>query len=126
VDFHRIAARVLEARKKKRKPKSRKKKAPISQAPVTSQDADWQDTSADVSRPQTEFGCKVDISLMADFEGQADRSALVKKIKAELINGLKSSMAIVSRDLGVDCTNVSVQPLKLDIVVNDQADFDQS
>lgn len=114
MDLHRIASKVVEARK--RKPR----KKPVAQpaAPVRPR------SRPEVLTPQTEFSCKVDLSLTADFEGDVAKKDLIKKVKAELVNSIKAGMTAVCKDLGMECTNVLVQPIQVECAVNDQASIE--
>lgn len=113
MDHLRIAAQVVMAGKKKKdgdRPKNKK----VSRAP----------RQENVLQPQTEYSCFMDISLTADFEGVVGQASLSKAIKNEVIAAIKEGMQQVARNLELRGTGIVVQPLKLEIAINDQADMD--
>jgi len=95
MDLDKIAARVA-ARKKPKKPSKRQKEILVEE-------------------PQ--FACRVEIDLVADFEGEGSKSALLKKLKAEISASLKAAMGITARDLRLELKQVTVRPVSLDCAV---------
>lgn len=112
----RIATRLVEARRKQTKVRPKavsKSKKPI----LIKQDPE-------TLHPQTEYACKVELSLTADFEGDIAKKDLIKKIKSELIASIKAGMTTVCKDFNLECSSVLVQPLQVEVAVNDQADLE--
>lgn len=102
MDLSKIAARVASAHIARRKPKSRSKGA---------------DRSA--LEDQTEYSCRMEIELSADFEGSASKQALIKKFKNEVMAALETSMEICARDLELDATSITIRPLRMDCTVTE-------
>ena len=114
MDFSRIAARVVEARKRKKPRRVAEPAAPVA-APSPPEN---------VLRPATEYSCRMEISLSADFEGDVSKKDLIKKLKSEVIASIKLGMEQVAKDLRVQGTGIVVKPLQVECAVNDQADME--
>lgn len=71
-------------------------------------------------RPVTEYSCRMDLSISADFEGKIPKDRLVKKLKAEMTAAVKAAMSIVARDFGLESTGVNVKPVRVECAMNDQ------
>lgn len=61
------------------------------------------------------FSCKVDLSIAVDFEGPGSEAALVKKLKLELMAAVRSSLTIVSRELRLKASGVTISPVSVDV-----------
>jgi len=114
MDYVRIASRIIEAR---RKPKN-KRPPKVSKRPV---DFPVSVESETMLRPQTEYSCRVEIALTADFEGNVAKKNLIKKLKNEIITAIKTGVEQVSTDMELQATGVVVSPLRVECAVNDQA-----
>ncbi len=80
-------------------------------------------THESLDKPETEYSTRVEIAFSADFEGSIAKSVLIKKLEDEIVNALKSSVGIVSRELRLRPGRVLVTPLKIDVAMNDQASY---
>lgn len=123
-----IAARIasvslLTARKKKvtkkKKTKSKPKKEEVSQQEETAQDREFPET--DMTKPTSEYSCRVDLSLSVDFEGSIDKARLTKAVKQELSNAIKSSMAVISRSFQLGVSNLQLGHISIDCAVVDHS-----
>lgn len=100
----RAAARI--ARRKKSKPIL--KKVPRSSKPVKTED---------MLASSTEYSCKVDLSLTADFEGSVGKQKLLKKLRTELVAAIQGAVSVTAREYGLDPTGVHVKPIKVECAV---------
>lgn len=73
----------------------------------------------DVSRPSTEYSCKIDISLSVDFEGEAVQKHLLKRLQDELLAAIQAGVKATARAQGLTATNVILKPIQVDCAVND-------
>lgn len=117
MDYSRIASRVVEARKKKSRKTPKILKNPVETVSSPSES---------VLEPSTEYSCRMEISLSADFEGDVVKKDLIKKLKSEVIASIKSGMEQVSRDLGIRGTGVVIKPLQVECVANSVATGDDA
>ena len=108
----RIAARLVEARRKPAREPRRVAEPEVRTAPPEN-----------ILKPATEYSCSMEISLSVDFEGDVAKTSLIKKMKSEIIASLKTGMEQVAKDLGIRGTGAVIQPLKVECAVNDQADM---
>lgn len=125
----RVASHSVEARRQSRrskKPKAKPKKRIKNK--VRSKPAESRVRTRtsqpllddDMLRSTTEYSCRMDLSISADFEGQISKDKLIKKLKAEMTAAIKAAMGIVARDFGLESTGVRVQPVRVDCAMNDQ------
>lgn len=101
-------------RKTKTKSKSRSRKPEVEIQ--TSQDSIIED---DMLRSTTEYSCRMDLSISADFEGHIPKDRLIRKLKAEVTASIKAAMSIVARDFGLDSTGINIQPVRVECAMND-------
>ena len=101
MDLLHIASRVAA---KKKKPKKREK---------------------EIFHQEPEFACRVEIDLVADFEGEGSKAKLLKKLKTEISAALNSAMEITARDLRLDLKKVTVRPVSLDCAVTEGTSEDE-
>jgi len=139
LDFHemaiRVAAHSVEARKRARskkrkkgkgKSKGRSKRETQVRQPMSElRERERERTSRpladdDMLRPTTEYSCRLEFSVSADFEGQVPKDRLVRKLKAEMTASVRAAMGIVARDFGLESTGVQVQPVRVEVAMNDQ------
>lgn len=137
LDFHemaiRVAAHSVEARKRARSKKRKKGKGrskgrskretqvrqPMSE--LRKQERTSRPIADDdMLRPTTEYSCRLELSVSADFEGRVPKDRLVKKLKAEMTAAVRAAMGIVARDFGLESTGVQVQPVRVEVAMNDQ------
>jgi len=115
VDLNRIATSVgsvsVEAARRKTRTK---KKAPKVSKPGKSKS---------VVRAPTEWACRVELSVEVDFEGDAAKNALVKKLKTEITAAMETAVKMTARDLRLKPSDVRVRPTALDCVVT-SGDYD--
>ena len=123
----RVASHSVEARRRSRSKRGKKPKArgktrarpkrdPAETAVRTSQPS----FGDDMLRLTTEYSCRMDLSISADFEGQIPKDKLIRKLKAEMTAAVKAAMGIVARDFGLESTGVRVQPVRVECAMNDQ------
>ncbi len=113
----RVAAVSVEAARRKRQKRSK----PAKKRPATTKRRSLDSTPDDMLRSETEYSCRVELSITASFEGRTDKHKLLKKVKLELLNAIKSGITTVARETNLASTGVSVQPLKMEIDVNDMS-----
>lgn len=118
-----IAARIasvslLIARKKKTTKKTKKSKPKKQEVSQESQEREYPET--DMTKPTSEYSCRVDLSFSADFDGSIDKAGLTKAIRQELTNSIKSSMAVVSRSFQVGVSNIQLSQISVDCAIVDQ------
>ncbi len=112
-DLHSVAVRVasssVTAAKRGKKSRGKKRAAPRRDI------ADSLDTVAeDVLASGPEYACRIELDISAAFEGTANKSALIRKIKASLLSAVKSSMTDVARSMNLRSGGVKVRPLRLE------------
>jgi len=132
MDFRSIAMRVasgtMAARKKSKKSKKSrktKKTKPRTSKPVKPvepelpEEIEEEEESTDsILKPKTEYSCQLQISIIADFEGEVDQSKLKKKLKTETINAVKAGVATTAREYNLEATQITVQPINIECAVN--------
>jgi len=120
MDLLRLARRVSDKTKPKKARKPGKTAVPaISEVP---------DVSGDVLDPGVEYSFKVDLSFVADFEGDASEISedrLRRKFKAEILSAMKSAALMAAADFGLRATNIRVNPVVISSAVNDQTSVDE-
>jgi hypothetical protein len=79
----------------------------------------------EIFHQEPEFACRVEIDLVADFEGEGSKSVLLKKLKTEISAALNSAMEISARDLRLDLKKVTVRPVSLDCAVTEGTSEDE-
>jgi hypothetical protein len=67
---------------------------------------------------EPEFSCRVEIDLVADFEGHTTKAALLRKLKREIQASLEAGMKTTARDLHISLNDVTVRPVHLDCAVD--------
>jgi hypothetical protein len=82
-------------------------------------------THESLERPATEYSVRTEIAFSAEFEGKVSKDVLVKKLESEVMSALEGAIKVVSRELRLDPGRVLVKPLKMEIAINDQGDFDE-
>jgi hypothetical protein len=113
VDFSRIASQVASQNVEAARKKTRStKKAPRSKA-----------KSKSVLAPPTEWACRMELSVEVDFEGDASKAQIVKKLKSEVTAMMESAVKITARDLKLKPSDVRVRPTSVDVVVA-SSDYD--
>jgi hypothetical protein len=78
-----------------------------------------------LERPGTEYSVRTEIIFSAEFEGQVAKDVFLKKVEFELMSALESSIKVIARELHLRPGRVLVKPLKLDVAINDQGDFEE-
>jgi hypothetical protein len=78
----------------------------------------------DSLRPETEFSCQIEFTIIADFEGRSSKEKLINKIKSELKASIETGLTNVSRELDLQSTNAVVRPMRVECAVNDMMDVD--
>jgi len=81
-----------------------------------------QDVEFDITSGVTEYSCRIELILDANFEGQVSKSDLLNKIKEELRSSIKTSMKNVSDSLGLESIEVKVRPIVTECAVVDNSD----
>jgi hypothetical protein len=111
MDFRVIAARIatksIEARRKK----------------VIEEDEDALEPEMEtegILEARSEYSCQIELSIVADFEGSANKNKLIKRIKKELELSIKNGLTTVARELELEPVSARVKPIKLECAVNDQ------
>lgn len=126
----RVASMSVEAarsksRRSKRKPSSkkktttRKKTTKKSKKPVRRTTRRVPSVSEDVLADTPEFACRVELDITAAFEGKTNKAKLIRKLKAELVNSVETSIGLVARELNLASNGVKVRPLRLECDVNE-------
>jgi translation elongation factor EF-1beta len=116
MDLIRIARRVNDKKKKVKKVPSVSKKKNKEEIP---------EIVSSVLDPGVEYSFKVDFSLTVSFEGdspEVSEEKLRRKLKSEMLSGVKSAAKITAADFGLMATSIQVTPIKIDSSVNDQMD----
>ncbi len=105
---------VTAAKRGRKRPKKPRKAAPRRDP------ADALETvSEDILSSGPEYACNVELSITALFEGQADKSALIRKIKSSLLSAVKASMTDVARSMNLRSGGVKVSPVRLECDILD-------
>lgn len=118
MDFTRIASQVASQNVEAARKKTRStKKAPKPKAKPEKV------KSKSVLAPPTEWACRMELSVEVDFEGEASKAQLVKKLKSEVAAMMESAVKITARDLKLKPSNVRVRPTVVDCVVA-SSDYD--
>lgn len=123
----RVASHSVEARRRNNsKKKTRSKGKPKRKTKTKSkrQEVEIQTSQApiiedDMLRSTTEYSCRMDLSISADFEGHIPKDRLIRKLKAEITASVRAAMGIVARDFGLDSTGVNIQPVRVECAMND-------
>lgn len=76
----------------------------------------------DTFKPSTEYSCRIELSMIATFEGSVSKKDLMKKIQDEVKSSIKSGMQIVSNDLNLHSTEIKVFPIIMECVVVDESE----
>jgi len=105
----RIASVSVEAARRKKDTKNTKKPKRVSKP------------KADFTTPRTEYSAHIDLSITVDFEGNAAKEALEKKIQSELIAAIQNGMTIVAEEFDLQSTVARVKAVNMELAVNDQA-----
>jgi hypothetical protein len=71
-----------------------------------------------ITHQDPEFSCRVEIDLVADFEGATSKNKLLSKLKSEIQASLEAGMKTTARDLRIELKDVTVRPVKLDCAVD--------
>lgn len=124
IDFRSLARRMassnIEAAKKKSK-KSKKSKVSkpkkVKKVPLDLEPEEEVMTD-DMLEPKTEYSCQLQLSITADFEGEVDKNKLLRKLKNETINAIKTSVGITATEYGLDATKITVQPINVECATN--------
>lgn len=105
MDFNRIAAQVASQNMEAARKKTRtKKKAPKGK-------------SKSVLAAPTEWACRMELSVEVEFEGEASKAQLVKKLKSEVTAMMESAVKVTARDLKLKPSDVRVRPTSVDCVI---------
>lgn len=115
MDHIRIAARVAARKKKPAAKPSRPER--------TSKPKAGPPAEKDFLKAHPEFACQAELSISVDFEGVADRSRILEKLKDELMAAIQTAVTTTARGLGVRATGVLVQPIEFDMAVVDPSDI---
>jgi hypothetical protein len=113
----RVASINIESAKKKKPPKKKSRE-------VRSKIRKQAEPAVDTLKSETEYSCRIELNITANFEGHVDKSHILKKLKSELIAAIKSGVTTTSRELNIASTGVTVQPIRLECDVNDLPSFD--
>ena len=118
MNFNIVASRVasfsVEAARKKKKsapPKKVSKPKRVKSVPTV------------IDSP-TEYSCRLDISLTANFEGDTTKAKVMKKLRSEVVAAIQSGVTLAARDLGIQAANVLVKPLNVECDVIDSSSLD--
>lgn len=106
---------VTAAKRGKKRPKKPHRKAAPRRDPADALET----VSEDILSSGPEYACNVELSITALFEGQADKSALIRKIKSSLLSAVKASMTDVARSMNLRSGGVKVSPVRLECDLND-------
>jgi hypothetical protein len=68
-----------------------------------------------VAEPDPVFACNANLVLSVNFEGAATQSALVKKLKLELMSAIRSAVSITAREMRVKAIGVTVEPMDVTV-----------
>lgn len=113
MDFRDLAARIasvsIEAARKRKKDVEKPKRKRVPKPKI------------DFTTPKTEYSAHIDLAIDVDFEGDAPKEALKKKIQNELISAIENGLTIVAEEFGLQSTTARVKPIKMELAVNDQA-----
>lgn len=83
---------------------------------------DTESSDFDITNSGTEYSCRIELSMIATFEGSVSREILVKKLQSELKNSIQAGMQSVSNDLGLSSTEVQVRPMVLECAIVDSSE----
>ena len=118
----RVATGVEAAKKKTKKTKTKKPTRTLKPKkliePVDDSIIIDDSITEDMLQSKTEYSCQLQISIIADFEGDVNKNQLLKKLKNEIINAIKSGVAITAREYNLEATNITVQPIEVECAVN--------
>lgn len=84
---------------------------------------DVPEVSSDILDPGVEYSFKVDLTLLADFEGnvsEVPEARIRRKLKSEVLAAMKSAVLIVANDLGLRAESITINPMSITSAVNDQ------
>jgi hypothetical protein len=109
------------SKKKVSKPSKGRKPSRTSQPVRQTQDIQYEDMTI----PQTEYSARMELSLSVDFEGAADKAALMTKLKQEIVDSIESGVSITARSFNLRASNLKVKPLKVNMDVNDVTSLDE-
>ena len=79
----------------------------------------------DISIPQVEYAVSMDVTLSVNFEGKADKSALLEKLKQEVITAIETGVSTTARSFDLAASDLRVKPLRVDCVINDTLSIDE-
>jgi hypothetical protein len=114
VDLKNIASRVASINVEAARRKTKKVSAPKKKKPTRNPE-ELLDIEDDILKSEPECACHIELDITANFEGQVDKKILIKKIKAELLSAVQSSMTVVSKELNLSSKGVKVRPLRLEV-----------
>ena len=113
MDLNNLASRVASVNVEAARRKTKKVSAPKKKKRVPPPD-DLLDIEDDILKSEPECACHIELDITANFEGRVDKKTLVKKIKAELLSAIQSSMTVVSKELNLSSKGVKIRPLRLE------------
>lgn len=113
MDLKNLASRVASINVEAARRNTKKTSAPKKKKRVPPPD-DLLDIEDDILKSEPECACHIELDMTANFEGRVDKKILVKKIKAELLSAVQSSMTVVSKELNLASKGVKVRPLRLE------------
>lgn len=122
-----IAANIAsENRQAKKRPKKKVSKKPNKRRTQKTSRPTMDGISyEDMTIPQTEYSAMMELSLSVNFEGSADKGALMTKMKQELLASIETGVSVTARAFNLKVSNLKVKPLKVNMVVNDVASLDE-
>lgn len=118
------AARGRSRKKRKKVPSkgkttTRRKTTKRSKKPVKRTTRSVPSVSEDVLADSPEYACRIELDITAAFEGKTNKAKLIRKLKAELVNSVETSIGLVARELNLASNGVKVRPLRLECDVLD-------
>jgi len=109
--------KTKKTRTKKTKPRTSKPVKPVEPDPPEETE-DEEESTDSILKPKTEYSCQLQISIIADFEGEVDQGKLKRKLKTESINAVKAGVATTAREYRLEATQITVQPISIECAVN--------
>lgn len=79
-------------------------------------------TDPSILAPTTEYSVQIDLSVIADFEGQTTQTDLVQKFKEEIVNAIRNSMALTASGLGLTAVGARVKPIDIQCEISEEFD----
>ncbi len=112
---------VYKSRLEKNKPVDKKIEIKKPEEPGESEEADESKKLDNILEPSTEYSVQLELSLIADFEGDTSKSKLLNLLKKELVASVRSSMSTVAKELKLKPIKAVIKPLKIECAINDQS-----